>query len=86
MPLKIRCRFCGETQKYLDIFSNILQCREKNLGKKGLCVKCNMPLFKIRHDDGSEYSFSEYKNLTKSCFFPRGYTKKQKEITPKPET
>ena len=86
MPIKVRCRWCGESHKYLDVFSNTLNYKEKNLGKKGLCVKCNMPLFKLRHDDGSEYSFSEYKNLEKSCFFPRGYTKKLKVTKPKPET
>jgi len=86
MPLKVRCRWCGESSKYLDVFSNTLHYKEKNLGKKRLCVKCNMPLFKLRHDDGSEYSFSEYKNLAKSCFFPRGLTKKPNDTTPKPET
>ena len=44
-----------------------------------------MPLFKLRHDDGSEYSLSEYKSLAKSCFFPRALTKKQKDTNPKPE-
>ena len=83
MPLKIRCRFCGKSHKYLEVFSNTLQYREKNLGKKGRCVNCNMPLFKLKHHDGSEYSFSEYQYLAKSCFLPKALTKKQDDTTTK---
>lgn len=86
MPLKIRCRWCGESHKYLDLFSNALQYREKNLGKKGLCVKCNMPLFKLRHDDGSEYTEAEYTYLAKNGYLSRVHTKKHNDTTPKPET
>ena len=83
MPLKIRCRWCGAKNKYLDVFSNTLHYKESNFRKKILCGKCNMPLFKLKHDDGSEYSFSEYKNLAKSCFFHRILPKKQKDTTHK---
>jgi len=85
MPLKVRCRWCGESSKYLDIFSNTLDYREKNLGKKGFCVKCNMPLFKVRHDDGSEYTKDEYAYLAKSGFLSRVHTKKHSNTTPKPK-
>ena len=83
MPLTVRCRWCGESHEYLDIFSNNLNNREKNLGKKGFCVKCNMPLFKIRHDDGSEYTKAEYTYLAKYGFLPRIHTKKHSDPTPK---
>ena len=83
MPLKIRCRWCGEKNKYLEVFSNTLNYKEKNFGKKGHCVKCNMPLFKLKHDDGSEYTVSEYKELAKSCFIHRVLTKKQKDSATK---
>ena len=81
MPLTIRCRWCGETHEYLDIFSNALYYREKNMGKKGLCVKCNMPLFKIRHNDGSEYTKDEYTNLAKSGFLSKIHNKNQRNTT-----
>ena len=83
MPIKVRCRWCGESNEYLDVFSNTLHYKEKNLGKKGLCVKCNMPLFKIRHDDGSEYTKAEYIHLVKSGFLFRISTKKHSDTTPK---
>jgi hypothetical protein len=56
------------------------------MGKKGLCLKCNMPLFKLRHDDGSEYTEAEYAYLAKSGFLSRVHTKKHNDTTPKPET
>ena len=86
MPIKVRCRWCGESNEYLDVFSNTLHYKEKNLGKKGLCVKCNMPLFKLRHDDGSEYTEAEYSYLAKSGILPRVHTKKLNNITTKTET
>ena len=79
MSLKIRCRWCGESHKYLDIFSNTLQYREKNLGKKGFCVKCGMPLFKIRHDNGSEYTKDEYIQLIKSGFKFKNHNNKHRD-------
>lgn len=85
MPLKVRCRWCGEKNKYLDVFSNTLHYKEKNFRKKVLCSKCNMPLIKIKHDDGSEYSSSEYKDLAKTCLLRRVLTKKQSNISPKSE-
>ena len=66
MPLKIRCRWCGANNKYKDVFSNNLHYKGKKFRKKVLCSKCHMPLFKFKHEDGSEYSFSEYKDLAKS--------------------
>ena len=86
MPIKVRCRWCGESHEYLDVFSNTFHYREKNLGKKGFCVKCNMPLFKIRHDDGSEYTKAEYTYFAKFGFLPRIHTKKHSDTTPKPKT
>ena len=83
MPLTIRCRWCGESHRYLDIFSNSLNYREKNLGKKGFCFKCNIPLFKIKHDDGSEYTKAEYIYLVKYGFLPRNQTKKHRDTTSK---
>ncbi len=80
MPLKVHCRFCGEIQQYLEVFSNSLKYREKNLGKKGLCIKCNMPLFKLRHKDGSEYTKDEYIHLIKSGFIFKNHTKKIKRF------
>lgn len=85
MPIKIRCRWCGKSNKYLEVFSNTLNYKEKNFGKKGLCENCNMPLFKVKHKDGSEYSYSEYKYLAKSGFFSKVLTKKQKVSTPESE-
>lgn len=80
MPLKVHCRWCGEENKFLDVFSNTLHYRGKNFRKKILCSKCNMPLFKLKHDDGSEYSFSEYKNLTKPCLLHSILNKKKNTI------
>ena len=87
MPLKIRCCWCGAKNKYLDVFSNpnSLHYKDNNFKKKVLCSKCHMPLFKLKHDDGSEYSLSEYKNLAKSCFLNRVLTKKQKHTAHKSE-
>ncbi len=82
MPLTVRCRWCGKSNKYLEVFSNTLHYKEKNFGKKGLCANCNMPLFKIRHKDGSEYSYSEYKYIAKSGFLPRILVKNQKNAIP----
>ncbi len=83
MPLKVRCRWCGAKNRYLDVFSNTLHYKEKNFRKKVLCSKCHMPLFKLKHDDGSEYSFSDYENLAKSCFLDRVLVNKQKNANPK---